>query len=117
LRNARRVYPDGRPVSSSRVKDLVDIAIIATTQTFKAERLRAAVVSNAEMRKLKLPQRFFVPDTAGWAARYPRVAADAPGTVPGYHTAVSLASQIFDPVLDASVSGVWDPSARAWISP
>lgn len=106
---------DSRPVYSSRVKDLVDIALIATTQTTRADLLRAAVVSNAGMRKIELPQRFAAPETAGWAARYPRIAAEAPGTVPDYDTAVSLASLIFNPVLDGTANGVWDPSARAWI--
>jgi hypothetical protein len=40
-----------------------------------------------------LPERFIVPDAGGWATRYPKVAAEAPGTVPDYDTAVSLASQ------------------------
>jgi hypothetical protein len=106
---------DGQPASSTRVKDLVDIAIIAITHAISADPLRTAVVSNAAMRKIELPERFVVPDAVGWAARYPRVAAEAPGTVPDYDTAISLASQIFDPVLDATAIGVWDPSARTWI--
>jgi hypothetical protein len=106
---------DGQPASSSRVKDLVDIAIIAITHAISADALRTAVASNATIRKIELPERFVVPDAVGWAARYPRVAAEAPGTVPDYDTAVSLASQIFDPVLDATAIGVWDPSARTWI--
>jgi hypothetical protein len=106
---------DGQPASSSRVKDLVDIAIIAITQTISADTLSIAVISNAAMRKIALPERFAVPDAAGWAARYPRIAAEAPGTVPDYDTAVGLASHIFDPVLDSTATGVWDPSMRTWI--
>ncbi|MDY7089643.1 MAG: nucleotidyl transferase AbiEii/AbiGii toxin family protein [Actinomycetota bacterium] len=104
---------DGQSASSSRVKDLVDIAIITSTQTFSADRLRTAVVINAAIRKVELPDRFIVPDE-GWARRYPKVAAEAPGIVPDYDTAVSLARQIFDPILDATATGVWDPSARIW---
>jgi len=105
----------GQPASSSRVKDLVDIAIIATTQTTGAKTLRIAVVTNAALRRLDLPDRFTVPDPAGWAARYPRVAAEAPGPIPNYDTAVHLAGQIFDPILDATATGAWDPSTEAWI--
>ena len=104
---------DGQPANSSRIKDLVDIAIIASTQTISADRLRTAVVSNAAIRKVELPERFVAPD-ASWATRYPKVAAEAPGTVPDYDTAISLAGQIFDPILDATATGVWDPSARTW---
>ncbi len=106
----------GQPASSSRVKDLVDIAIIATTQAVASKALRTAVITNAALRRLELPERFAVPDQVGWAARYPRVAAEAPGPVPDYGTAVILASRIFDPVLDATATGTWDPSARGWIT-
>lgn len=106
---------DGQSASSSRVKDLVDIAIIAMSQHVKSQALRTAVVTNAALRGLELPKQFAVPDPAGWAARYPRVAADAPGSVPDYHTAVRLAGQIFDPVLNGAVSGSWDPSIQLWV--
>jgi len=102
-------------VSSSRVKDLVDIAIIATTLSTGSEALRIAVVANAALRGLGLPECFAVPDPVGWAARYPRVAAESPGPVPDYDTAVRLASDVFDSVLNATATGVWNPSAQAWI--
>jgi hypothetical protein len=107
--------PGGQPASSSRVKDLVDIAIIATTMTFGSKALHIAVVTNAALRRLELPERFAVPHPVGWAARYPRVAAEAPGPVSDYDTAMSLASRIFDPVLDATATGAWDPSTQMWI--
>jgi hypothetical protein len=106
---------DGRTASSRRVKDLVDIAIITTTQTTGAKTLRIAIVTNAALRRLDLPDRFTVPDPAGWAARYPRAAAEAPDPIPDYDTAVHLASQIFDPILDATATGTWEPSTGAWI--
>jgi hypothetical protein len=105
----------GSQPASSRVKDLVDIANIATPQTTRAKTLRIAVVTNAALRRLELLERFTVGDRVGWAARYPRVAADAPGPLPDYDTAVNLANQIFDPILDATATGAWDPSAQAWI--
>jgi Nucleotidyl transferase AbiEii toxin, Type IV TA system len=80
-------YPQsGQPASSSRVKDLVDIAIIATTQTVGSKALRIAIITNAAVRRLELPGRFAVPDPVGWTIRYPRVAAEAPGPVPDYDT-------------------------------
>jgi nucleotidyltransferase AbiEii toxin of type IV toxin-antitoxin system len=105
----------GRTASSSRVKDLVDIAIIATTLAIGSEALRIAVVTNAALCGLDLPERFIVPDPVGWVARYPRVAAESPGPVPDYDTAVRLASDVFDPVLNATATGVWNPSVQAWI--
>lgn len=104
----------GQPTSSSRVKDLVDIAIIASTQTVEAAALTSALVSNAAMRKIELPERFTVPDVAGWAGRYPKVAAEAPGPAPDFAAAVALARQIFDPILRRAAIGVWSPSSRTW---
>jgi hypothetical protein len=104
----------GRPTSSSRVEDLVDIAIIASTQTVQAAALTSAVVSNAAMRKIELPERFTVPETTGWATRYPKVAAEAPGPALDFATAVTLASQIFDPILNRTAIGFWSPSTRIW---
>lgn len=103
----------GEPASSTRVKDLVDIAIIATTQTISSQALRIAVVTNAALRMLTLPERFAIPDQLGWATRYPRVAAHAPGPVSDYDTAVNLARAVFDPVLNATATGAWDPSIPA----
>jgi hypothetical protein len=107
---------DGQPTYSSRVKDLVDIAIVASTQTVHADKLGRAVVSNATIRKIKLPGRFAVPDPAGWATRYPRVAAEAPGPVPDFDDAVRLAGKIFDPILGETAAGIWNPSVRSWTS-
>ena len=104
----------GQPTSSSRVKDLVDIAIIAGTQTVHATALTAAVVSNAAMRKIELPESFTVPDVNGWAARYPKVAAEAPGPAPDFTDAVTLASRIFDPILNRTAIGFWNPATRIW---
>jgi hypothetical protein len=63
-------------------------------------------------------ERIVVPDLVvshRSAAHLPRVEAEAPGPVSDYDAAVSLASQIFDPVLDATAVGTWYPSVRAWI--
>jgi hypothetical protein len=105
----------GKPASSTRVKDLVDIAIIASTQTVGAQALRKAVVTNAAWRGLGLPERFAVPDPVGWAARYPRIAAEAPGPIPNYSDAVRIAGRLFDPILGAATTGKWDPLTQAWI--
>jgi hypothetical protein len=57
---------------SSRIKDLVDIALIATTQQISGPALRAAVLAGAAHRNLSLPDAFAVPDEAV-AARLPAV--------------------------------------------
>jgi hypothetical protein len=102
------------PVGSTRVKDLVDIAIIAMSQSVVAGDLSVAVRVNAAARRLHLPERFAVPDPIGWGRRYPRIASQAPGLAPDYETAVTLAGLLFDPVLGATATGAWDPAMRTW---
>lgn len=99
---------------SSRVKDLVDIGIIATTQAVDAPALRVAVVTNAGLRSLVLPDEFSVPDPESWAARYPTVAADAPGDVPDFDEATRLARLLFRAVSDTAQAGSWNPATRQW---
>lgn len=106
--------PTGNREPSSRVKDLVDIGIIATTQTVDAVALRIAVVTNAAIRSLVLPDEFSVPDPESWAVRYPTVAADAPGDVPDFDEATRLARLLFGAVSDTTQVGWWDPTTRQW---
>lgn len=101
---------------STRVKDLVDIGIIATSQVVDAVALRTAVVTNAALRSVAVPAAFAVPDSGAWASRYPAVAADAPGEVPDYEEATRLAGLLFQAVSDATLSGSWEPVARRWVA-
>ena len=99
---------------SSRIKDLVDIALIATTQQISGPALRAAVLAGAAHRNLSLPDAFAVPDKAVWRRGYPQSAADAPGPTPTFDEAVSLACALLNPVLIGPVSGTWDPATATW---
>lgn len=103
-----------RLTGSSRIKDLVDIALIATTQQISGPALRAAILAGAAHRNLSLPDVFAVPDEAVWRRGYPRSAADAPGPMPTFDEAVSLASALLNPVLNGPVAGIWDPAAGSW---
>jgi Nucleotidyl transferase AbiEii toxin, Type IV TA system len=102
---------------SSRIKDLVDIALIATTQQISGPALRAAVLAGTAHRDLSLPDAFAVPDEAVWRRAYLRSAADAPGPTPTFDEAVSLACALLNPVLKGPVIGNWDPAAASWTSP
>jgi hypothetical protein len=105
---------DGTTRASSRVKDLVDIALIARSQSISGTELRAAVVAGAEHRGLALPEQFAVPEVAAWRAGYPNRAADVPGPVPTFDEAVDVAARLLDPVLAGTVAGRWDPMTRRW---
>lgn len=127
--NAYRLYPvvdqiadkvcatmadyGGRP--SSREKDLVDLVVLATTQTVDADALRHAILAEASVRSLPAFTELAVPTT--WGRSYSQDARAVPYCA-DYRT-VELASalmQVFiDPVLRGEATGLtWSPESLAW---
>lgn len=110
----RHSRADGSVQPSSRVKDLVDIAIIARSQTIAGPELRTALLTGTAHRGLTPPARFNVPDVAVWQAGYARRASDVPGQAPTFDEAVDLARRLLDPVLAGPVRAVWNPATHRW---
>ena len=106
---------DGTIMASTRVKDLVDVALIAGSQPVQGAALRRALIIGAAYRGLALPPRFEVPDLDAWRTGYLRRAADAPTQVPSFQQAAEIASRLFDPVLAGPLGGSWDPQAGRWL--
>ena len=100
--------------ASTRVKDLVDLALIAATQQLAADASILAVRVGASHRGLRLPAQFAVPDLAVWRRGYPAKAREAPGVVPDFDAAVRLVASFLDPVLDGTARGDWIPTAARW---
>jgi len=67
-------------VASTRVKDLIDLVLIATTQPIDALALQTAVRSEAARRSLTLPPTVTIPNTAIWAIAYRKLAAQSSAT-------------------------------------
>lgn len=99
---------------SSRIKDLVDIALIAQTQELSGSALRAAVLAGTAYRNLPIPDTFAVPDERSWRKGYPASAADAPMPVPDFDEACQLASSLLNPILRGQVPGNWNPTTASW---
>jgi len=108
------VRADGTLQASSRVKDLVDIAIIACSQHIAGPALRTALLTGAAHRGLTLPPRFEVPDHEAWQGGYARRASDVPGQVPTFDEAIDLAQRLLDPVLAGPTEATWNPTTRHW---
>lgn len=127
--NAYRLYPvvdqiadkvcatmadyNGRP--SSREKDLVDLVVLATTQTVDADALRRAIRSEARVRSLPPFTELAIP--FGWGRAYSRDAKGVPYCA-DFRT-VDLARDLMhvfiDPVLRGETSHLtWSPESRAW---
>jgi len=103
----------GRP--SSREKDLVDLVLIATTQSIAGERLERALTREAAVRGLVLPEHFTVPGS--WGPRYAKLAKSVPACRDhtDVHVAQDLVRQLIDPaVARLTASARWHPESLAW---
>lgn len=101
-------------IESTRVKDLVDLVLIASLARLDAERLRHALDRTFEAgAPHTLPDRLPHPPR-GWTARYRRMAAEV-GLTPDLAEAHTFVASLLDPVLsDRSLIATWDPSERIW---
>ena len=103
----------GRP--SSREKDLVDLVVIAKTQTLSADALGRAIDAEARARSLIPLTELTIPPT--WGRLYAKEAKDVPYCA-DYRTA-DLAGELMrvfiDMVLHHEVAGkTWSPDSLAW---
>ncbi|MFE5402970.1 hypothetical protein ACFQ9Z_16765 [Streptomyces sp. NPDC056580] len=100
---------------SSRYRDLADLLLISQQETVDGPTVYQAVHQEAELRRqrgvdLDLPKNFEAPGAA-WPRYYPAAAALVIG-LQGCRTfpeAAQAAETFFNPLLDGSVRGNWDP--------
>ena len=107
------LYANGAP--SSRYRDLVDLVLIATTQTVRAEELAIALNSEFTSRGLDMPTRVELPSD-DWINGYAAEAQNAPGfEILDVEDALPIVRALLDPVLTGRATGSWDPHRLAWL--
>lgn len=105
-------FAGNRP--STRYRDLVDIVLIAQTQTIDADALRAAVESETIHRNHSLPERLKLPDSS-WTRGYAAIAQTVAGLDAQDATdALAIAVSLYRPVFENLIDGTWDPSTMQW---
>lgn len=108
-----RTYAGGRP--STRVKDLVDVVVIANTSVIGAAKLAAAITAIFGRRGEQPVPAALPQPPAEWATPWRRLARDVPAPdelAEGYRVAAAL----FDPILAATVTtGTWQPG-EGWVT-
>lgn len=104
---------NGKP--SSREKDLVDLVVLATTQTMSADALQRAVIAESRVRSLPNITELTIP--SAWGRAYAHEAKDVP-YCSDYRTverAAELMRSFIDPVLrDEASSLTWSPESLVW---
>jgi hypothetical protein len=114
---AEKVHAYTRPRlrgESTRVKDLVDILLIAELSRLPGERLRRALQATFDARGVHpLPDR--LPDPpANWVPSFRRMAKDLRLGYPELAEASRAAQRFLNPILQSQILTIWDPVAWEW---
>jgi hypothetical protein len=101
--------------ANTRVKDLVDILLIAEQLQINAIALRAALVATfAAQGEQQLPDSLPNPPSS-WATTFRRMATEVGLTTNHLSSAIAVARQFLDPVLEGQARGAWQPDAQGWV--
>jgi hypothetical protein len=104
--------PRERP--NSRVKDLPDLALLATAQPLDAKRLRTALEQTFTFRKTHaLPVAVPAPLEA-WRAPYAAMAREDLLPWSTLEDVAKAAQAFLGPVLDSELDAIWDPAHWKW---
>jgi len=104
--------PRTRP--NSRIKDLPDIALIATAGSVAASRVRAAVEQTFAFRGTHEVPSALPPPPAAWATPYAAIAREDELRWTALADAFEAARAFLDPVLAGPGDVLWDPLAWRW---
>ncbi len=109
------VYSGGRP--SSRVKDLVDLAMIESMFIVQAGRLVQAMESTFTARTTEMP-RELPPPPSDWRLPYRKLAGEV-GLDPEIAAAYARVRKVINPILsgEADAAASWDPRRHSWVEP
>jgi len=107
-------YTVPRKTPNSRVKDLPDIALLATTTAMRAEELRRALTITFNHRGTHAVPSKFPDPRPDWAEEYARMAAE--NTLPWTNLSqVTAAARAFvEPVLNSAGELAWNPETWRW---
>lgn len=106
-------YPGGK--RSSRVKDLVDLVVLAHTQSVDLHELRRAIAAKQALGGIEPFGHFEIP--ADWSRTYPTTAKGVPIAASfTATTAADVVAAFIDPALGMSAgdTAIWDPQELVW---
>ncbi|OGN86634.1 MAG: hypothetical protein A2X23_00300 [Chloroflexi bacterium GWC2_73_18] len=109
---ARRYGPSR--IASTRVRDLVDLFLIAALAPLDAESLREALRVTFERRGRRTLPAALPRPPADWARPFAQLAGEV-GLEPGLRRGHDAAARLLDAILRGGIGhGVWDPAGQAW---
>lgn len=103
-------------VASTRVKDLVDLALIASACQVNADRLNRALRDTFGQRDRHELPGALPPPPLDWRVPYARMALEV-GLAAELVRGFELAARLLDPVLSGDLgAAVWEPAAQGWVA-
>jgi hypothetical protein len=101
-------------VPSSRVKDLVDLVVIARTTTIDGERLTRAITEIFERRATHPVPHALPPPPSDWEQGWRTLVVNVPADE-DLHIGYATATALLDPILNNKIpSGRWHPDISEW---
>ena len=104
--------PRARP--NTRVKDLPDLALLATAQQIDARRLRSALEQTFAFRNTHALPAYLPEPLATWTNPYAAMARENQLAWPTLAEVTEAARQFLDPVLMAGLDATWEPPHWRW---
>lgn len=107
-------YTLPRVPPNSRVKDLPDIALLATVQPLQATRLRAALEQTFQFRKTHPLPAMLPEPLPAWATPYAAMARENLLAWPTLAELTRTTQRFLDPVLAEGLAATWEPKSWRW---
>lgn len=107
-------YTLPRERTNSRVKDLPDIALLATAGAVEAARLRDAIAQTFAFRKTHAPPVAFPAPPEAWRVPYAALAHEDQLPWQTLDEVTGAARAFLDPVLAGGLDATWDPCSSRW---
>jgi hypothetical protein len=104
--------PRDRP--NSRVKDLPDLALLATARPVEATRLRAAIEQTFTFRETHACPRMLPAPPESWRLPYAAMAREDQLPWKTLEEVTGAARAFVDPVLTGDLDATWEPSSSGW---
>ncbi|MFF5986984.1 nucleotidyl transferase AbiEii/AbiGii toxin family protein [Prauserella flavalba] len=116
------MYERHRGYPSSRVKDLVDLVLVALRAELDGATTHAALHAEVDRRRaadvdITLPPQFEIPERASWASGYQAAVRSTPALTKQYPTLQDcepLMAELVTPLLGPRAPGRWNPDEGRW---
>lgn len=99
---------------SSRVKDFVDIILLAESGKIEANRLQRAIQATFDVRQTHPTPREVPAPPSDWAKPFRKLAADVSLDCQNVDEATSMIKRFLDPLLIGENIQLWDPVRWSW---